>query len=219
MKHKIIIFGNGTQAELAHYYFKNDSDYNIVGFCVDSQYLQESKFNGLNVFAFEDIEKYFSTQEHQFFIAIGYSKLNKVREEKYLQCKQKGYDVASYISSKANTFNATIGENCFILEYNNIQPYVTIKNNVTLWSGNHIGHHSVIMDNCFITSHCVISGNCTIKNNCFIGVNSTIRDDVTIGSHNIIGAGSTILKNTDDNSLFSPRQTELSKVPSNKIKL
>jgi len=33
---------------------------------------------------------------------------------------------------------------------------VTIGNNVTLWSGNHIGHDAMIDDHGFITSHVVI---------------------------------------------------------------
>ena len=52
------------------------------------------------------------------------------------------------------------GDNCFILEDNTVQPFVTIGNNVTLWSGNHIGHDSVIEDDCFISSHVVVSGTC-----------------------------------------------------------
>jgi acyl-[acyl carrier protein]--UDP-N-acetylglucosamine O-acyltransferase len=31
-------------------------------------------------------------------------------------------------------------ENCFILEDNTIQPHAQIGANVTLWSGNHVGH-------------------------------------------------------------------------------
>lgn len=35
----IIIFGVGSQAELAHYFFTHDSDYQVVAFCIDAAYL------------------------------------------------------------------------------------------------------------------------------------------------------------------------------------
>ena len=80
----------------------------------------------------------------------------------------------------------------FILENNIIQPYVKIGNNVTLWSGNHIGHHSVIKDHCLFPL-VVISGRVTVDEQCFFGVNSTIRDNITIGKKSMIGAGSNFI--------------------------
>jgi hypothetical protein len=53
-----------------------------------------------------------------------------------------------------------VQENAFILEDNTIQPFVRIGPNVTLWSGNHIGHHSTVEDHVFIASHVVVSGVC-----------------------------------------------------------
>jgi hypothetical protein len=80
-------------------------------------------------------------------VALSYSKLNAVRKDKYLAVKALGYALASFISSRATVLNeGRIGENCFLFEDNTIQPFVTIGKNVTLWSGNHIGHHSVIDD-------------------------------------------------------------------------
>ena len=71
----------------------------------------------------------------------------------------------------------------------------------------------------FIASHAVISGSVSIGRNTFIGVNATIRDNINIGDNNIIGAGSLILQDTLDNQVFSPKSTEPSKVPSNRIKI
>ncbi len=215
---KLIIFGIGEQAEMAYYYFKNDSNYEIVAFTVDEVYINQASLFDLPIIPFETIEQTHRISEYDIFIAIGYSKVNKTRTQKYLECKTKGYAIASYISSKAANFATSIGENCFILEDNTLQPYVTIGNNVTLWSGNHIGHHSVIEDNCFITSHVVISGGCTIGDSTFIGVNATLRDHIKIGKSNVIGAGALILGNTEDNKVYMASPTEPSKVPSNRLR-
>ena len=63
---------------------------------------------------------------------------------------------------------------------NTIQPFVEIGDNVTMWSGNHIGHHSKICDNAFISSHAVISGGVEVGRNSFLGVNSTINDHIKL---------------------------------------
>ncbi|WP_245213936.1 hypothetical protein [Rhodoferax sp. AJA081-3] len=62
-----------------------------------------------------------------------------------------------------------IGENCFILEDNTLQPFTKIGNNVILWSGNHIGHHGEIHDHVTFTSHVVMSGHCSIGPYSFLG--------------------------------------------------
>lgn len=215
---KLVIFGIGEQAEMAYYYFTNDSKYEVVAFSVDKSFIDKKELFDLPIVPFEDIEKFFPKNEYEFFIAIGYNKINKLRTEKYLSCKEKGYKIASYVSSRASIFTNKIGENTFILEDNTIQPYVIIGDNVTLWSGNHIGHHSVIKSNCFIASHVVISGGCEIGENTFIGVNATLRDHIKIGKSNVIGAGALILNDTEDSKVFMANQTEVSKVPSNRLR-
>ena len=73
-----------------------------------------------------------------------------------------------------------IGDNCFILENQTIQPNVQIGNNVMIWSGNHLGHGTIISDHTYISSHVVISGNCVIGERCFFGVNSSVKDRINI---------------------------------------
>ena len=152
------------------------------------------------------------------FLPISYKKVNRLRTDKFLDAKLKGYEFISYISSKAECNNAIVGDNCFIFENNVIQPFTNIGDNCILWSGNHIGHHSTIKNNCFLASHVVISGGVTIGEYSFIGVNATIRDNVKIGRMNVIGAGSLILSDTDNNAVYSPKETEKSKVPSDRLR-
>lgn len=83
-----------------------------------------------------------------------------------------------------------------------VQPFVKIGDNNILWNGNHIGHHSNIRDNCFISSHVVISGNCTIGDNCFIGVNSTITNDVILQRDNFVQTGTMVSKNTIEDRIY-----------------
>lgn len=219
MKKKLVIFGTGDIAQLAHYYFSTDSAYEVSAFVVDASYLDESIFCGLPVVAFEEVSQFFPPDSYDFFVALSYSKLNSVRKEKYLAARQKSYRLASFVSSKATVLNSgQIGENCFVLEDNTIQPFVNIGNNVTLWSGNHVGHHSVIHDHTFVASHVVISGGVTIGEQCFIGVNSTLRDHITVGDRCVIGAGAILLSDAAPEGVYRGPETERSRVPSTRLR-
>ena len=124
--------------------------------------------------------------------------MNTLREEVYHKGKSLGYHFISYISSKATIFDNAIGENCFILEDNTIQPFTKIGNNVVLWSGNHIGHHGEIKDHVFFTSHVVMSGHCVIESNCFFGVNATIRDYSYLAKGTLLSMGACLTKQTTE---------------------
>jgi sugar O-acyltransferase (sialic acid O-acetyltransferase NeuD family) len=219
MKKGLVIFGCGDIAQLAHFYFSLDSEYEVVAFSVDAAYITDSIFCGLPVVSFEEVTRQYNPEEHEFFIALSYSKLNAVRKEKYLAAKAKGYRLASFISTRATVLNeGRIGENCFIFEDNTIQPFVTIGNNVTLWSGNHIGHHSIIKDHCFIASHVVVSGGVEIGEQCFIGVNATLRDHIKIGEKCVIGAGALLLADAEPEGVYMGTATERSKVRSTRLR-
>ncbi len=217
---KLIIFGIGDIAQIAKYYFDIDSEHEVVAFTVDKNYLTSSTFEGKPVVPFEEITEIYPSSENKMFIALSYASLNKVREAKYYEAKQKGYELVSYVSSRCSYMSQyACGDNCFIFEDNTIQPFVRIGNNVTLWSGNHIGHHSVLEDHLFISSHVVVSGHCKIESNTFIGVNSTIGHQVTIAAENIIGAGSIITKSTELGDVYVPARSIKLEKKSNQIKL
>ena len=199
---KVIIFGNSDSAELAHYYLTNDSNYEVVAFTVNQEYLTEDTFHNLPVVPFENLESIYFPSEYLFFAPMTGVKMNTVRKNIYEEGKKKGYEYISYVSSKATVCGNTIGENCFILEDNTLQPFTSIGNNVVMWSGNHIGHHGKIEDHVFFTSHIVLSGHCHVKERAWLGVNATIRDGVTIGEGSLIAMGSLITKNADDNGFY-----------------
>ncbi|MDP3010615.1 MAG: acetyltransferase [Methylococcales bacterium] len=210
---KLVIIGDSAFAEIAYEYFTYDSEYDVVGFSVESAYLKSNELFGLPVIPFEHIEQHFNPSDVEFYAALVYSQLNRLRTRLYQAAKSKGYRPASYISSRAFVWhNVQLGEHCFIFEDNTVQPFVKIGDNVVLWSGNHIGHHSIIQDNCFIASHVVISGFCDVGRNTFIGVNATMANNITVGEDNWIGLGVTITRNTEQNKLFKGEQPEPAKI-------
>jgi sugar O-acyltransferase (sialic acid O-acetyltransferase NeuD family) len=217
---KLVIFGVGDCGRLAHYYFVRDSQHEVVAFSVDKEYVKEPTFLGLPVVSFEDIQEAYPPTEFKMFIAVGYAEMNQVRAAKYSRAKEIGYELVSYVSSRCTFLTDTpVGDNCFILEDNTIQPFVKIGNNVTLWSGNHIGHDSIIEDHCFLTSQVVVSGRVRIGPYCFIGVNVTLRDAITIAPRTLLGAGAIIMKDTIERGVYLPSRTPLFPKKSSEIDL
>lgn len=191
---KLIIVGDSAFAEVAHEYFSADSDYEVVAFAVEQRYMKKESLFGKPVVAVETVEQTFSPDQHHFFVATVYTEGNRLRARLYDVMKKKGFRPASYVSSRAFVWrNAKLGEHCFIFENNVIQPFVEIGDNVVLWSGNHIGHHSRVGSHCFISSHVVISGFVQIGDYCFMGVNASVGNNITIGEKCTIAAGAVVL--------------------------
>jgi len=217
---KLVIFGAGVIARMAHYYFTRDTEHEVVAFTVDEKYRSSDTFLDLPLVPLEGIEKRYAPAEYKMFVGLGYARMNKAREEKYHQMKAIGYELVSYVSSRCSFLtDHPVGDNCFILEDNTIQPFVKIGNNVTLWSGNHIGHDAVIEDHCFLTSHVVVSGFTRIGHHSFLGVNATLRNDITIAPETLIGAGAIIMKDTVEQGVYLPERAQLFGKKSSEIEL
>lgn len=216
----IVIFGGDRDlVELACYYFENDAGRKVAAITMDRDYLKEERFLDRPTVAFEDITERYPPDSFDLFVSLSYSKVNAKRKQKCEEALAKGYTLPSYVSSRATTFSTLEhGPNCFILEDNTIQPYCKIGKGVTMWSGNHIGHHSRIGDYVFVTSHVVISGAVQIGDQTFLGVNSTINDSVKVGRECVVGSGSLVPKDLADFSVVSATPAELSKVPSTKLR-
>lgn len=219
LKKQLIIFGAAEQAEICNFYFERDSDYKVVSFVIDDELIGASSFAGLPIIAWSEATKLYPAKDFDCFVALGYTKVNQARKLVYEKVKEAGYSCPSYLSSKAVVLNdRSVGDNCLILENNTIQPFVKIGSNTTIWSGNHIGHHSTIGNNVFITSHVVISGGVNIGDEAFLGVNATIRDHISIGRGSVIGAGTLIMKSTEPYSVYSAKSTESREVTSDQIR-
>lgn len=201
----VIIMGNRDMASLAHFYLRKDSQYIVSGFTLNHEYIKEDSFEGMPIIPFEDLEKTHPKEDYCLFIPM-YD--NKIRAAKYHEAKNRGYKLISYVSSKAVVWS-NVGDNCFIMENNTIQPYVKMGNNIMMWSGNHIGHHSIIGDHVFFTSHVVLSGHCMVEDFCWFGVNSAIRDGTHIDENAFINMSSSVIKNVPPNAKVRGNPAEI----------
>jgi sugar O-acyltransferase (sialic acid O-acetyltransferase NeuD family) len=208
MSQKVLIFGVGDFARVACFYLEHDSPMDVAAFTVHEKFIEAKELMGRPVVAWETLRESYPPSEYDMFVAIGYSKVNRNRALVFEEACAAGYEMITYVCSKATTWpDLTVGKGSFIFENNVIQPFVRIGSNTVLWSGNHIGHDSTIGSNVFITSHVVISGNCVVGDNTFIGVNATVRDGITIGHDCVVGAGTVILRDAPPESVYKSIST------------
>ena len=210
---KLVIVGDSAFAEVAREYFDAESDHQVVAFAVEQAFLKRESLHGLPVVPFENLAQRFAPADHDVYVAVVYTQLNRLRARLAAQAKEQGFRLASFVSPRAQVWrNVVLGEHCFVFEHNTVQPFVQIGSNVVLWSGNHIGHHSVIEDHCFVSSQVVVSGFCRIGAYSFLGVNATLANNVTLGRDNWLGPGTTVMKDTPDGALFKSEQPEPARV-------
>lgn len=194
---EVIIFGNGEIARLAHFYFENDPvcKLKVVAFTIDDEFVNANTFNNLPLIPSSKISNLYPPNKFDAHVAISYRNLNQLREEKYQFMKSIGYNLVSYVCSKSFFWkDLDVGENCFILENQTIQPTVKIENNVMIWSSNHLGHNCVIKNHVYLASGIVVSGHTQIGERTFVGVNSAFKDFLNIGSDCFITMGVNITK-------------------------
>lgn len=216
MKKDLIIYGIGKFAEYVAYLFENDTDYNVVGFCIEKDFYQKNQIgkqiNNEPVLIFENLNQEILTG-FDLFVAVGN---NEIRSRIFKKAKSKGYAFANYISSKSITWNnLKLGSNIFIGEGSVIQPFVEIDDN-SLIIGGRIGHHCFVGQS-ILMSGSTIGGNSKIGDFTFLGLNSTIAQNVIIGSNNIISMNVNIEKDTDPNSVYTHKGTVLRNVNAKEI--
>lgn len=189
---KIVVYGTGILGELACHYFETDSPHEVAGFSVDADYIKESTFCDRPVVAFEEITKHFPAEKFGLFVAVGYTGLNSVRQERINVAKTLGYTCVSYVSSRATNLCVEIGENCFVLENSVLQPFSRIGDGAIFWPGTVISHHSVIGDFCYFSPNTTIAGGANIGARLFAGAGSVVRDGAKIPADVVLGMGAVV---------------------------
>lgn len=199
----LVIFGKGNMAQLAHFYFTRDSNYRVVAFCLDRHFIDVPDYLGLPMIAFEDLPSVYPPSHYDVFVAIGYSRMNGIRKDKFESVQNHGYKLATYVSTQTSSWgDSRIGENVFIMENNTIMPFCSIEDNVTVWVGNILSHHSVIKKHTTITSHVALGGDITVGESCFLGLNSTVRNGIHLEDHTMLGAGAALMQSSTAGGVY-----------------
>jgi sugar O-acyltransferase (sialic acid O-acetyltransferase NeuD family) len=202
----LVIFGTARLSELITAYLKIETSFKICGYSIEKEYINNRKiFLDKPLVDFGELENAFPPSEYSLFIAVGN---NYTRERIYTESKEKGYSFMSHISPKAvQDVDVSFGENVFVTESANLQPFVRIGNN-TIITGSKIGHHAKV-GNHVMLSCSTIGGGVKIGDYSFLGLNSAVQHDTVIGERNIIGMGCSIHKNTKANEVYTSNSSTI----------
>lgn len=210
----VLVFGAGQIGEVFAEYLELNH-FSVRAFVVDDQFMHATTFGGKPVVPLSCVEAEFSPEAYQFVIGLSFKGRNGPRAERFETMRVKGYEALTFVDRNARVSpSARIGAGCVILDNNVIQTRCWIGDNVVMWSGNHVGHHSCISAHAWLCSHVVVSGAVKIGERSFLGVNSTVVDGKHVGKECVIGANALIVKDCADFGVYPGQMTERSAVPS-----
>jgi sugar O-acyltransferase (sialic acid O-acetyltransferase NeuD family) len=186
---RVVIFGCGTGADTAFRYLSQDAAHEICAFTVDASFLRQPSFHGLPVVPYESIASAYPPDAYDMFVPLGFQGMNSVRADRYLDAKSQGYRFINYVNSHHYSLEPLrIGENCFILDSQTFNLDVSIGDNVTMWSGNHIGDRTTIGSHVWISSHVTLASDVAVGDYCFLGVGSCVSNGVRLAPRTFVGA-------------------------------
>jgi sugar O-acyltransferase (sialic acid O-acetyltransferase NeuD family) len=199
---RIVIFGTGSMAELLDFYLTHDSPHEVVAFTATDAVGGEP-FRGRPLVPFESVVDSHPPRDHAMFVAVGYRKRNTLRARFHDEAKGKGYELISYISSRASVWDDTqVGDNCSVFEGATIAPFAQVGDDVAVWNGAHVGHHGVIGDHCFLAPAATLAGFVTLGDRVFVGAGATVRDGVHVAEGTLVGAGASVLRDTEPGEVY-----------------
>lgn len=216
----LILYGNGSVAEVLHYQFTRHTDYRIAAFTVDRHLIREETFHGLPLVPWDEVAARFPPDRHRMMIAVGYVRVNRLRADRYREAKEMGYRMTSYVSPTASAWDGfVLGENCRLGDNVKIQPYARLGDNVFVGSDTLVGHHCVIKDHCHLSAGVRIAGHVTVEPYCYIGIGATLRNNIVIAPSCVIGAGAVILGDTVEKGVYMSPPAELLPIASDQLTL
>lgn len=214
---RLVILGCGNFGQAVHHFFVHDSEYEVVAFTVDGQFLEAASFQNLPVVAFEEIEERYPPDDHDLFVAVGLRDINRLRAKKAHEAEARGYRLASYLSSGAIVPpGMRLEPNTWIMEGAHVHPFATVGRNAIIWSRSTVGFKSRVEDDCWLSAGLLGDG-VRLGAGTFVGLGATVASFVTVGKHNVIGAGAVILKDTKDYEVYRGNASTPSRVPSTRF--
>ena len=206
----LIIVGVSSFAKLLYTYLCECDKRDVVAFTVNKKYITqgETEFCGKPLVPLEKIQEIYSPELFDIMMGIGHSKMNQVRQRLFVECKRKGYFIASFIHPSVYiSKNAKLGEGNIILEMSSIAPFVKIGNGNLLWDHVQLAHEDVLGNYNTISGGCGISGASEVGNNCYLGKHSMVFDHVKISDFTLLGAGAYIKHDSQPYDVIVPAQS------------
>ena len=87
---RIVLFGTGMVTRFVRYMIEHETDDEVVALTVDGAHIGDAEVFGLPVVPFEDLQHSHPPDDFGMFVALGYTRVNKLREEKCCRSPHPG---------------------------------------------------------------------------------------------------------------------------------
>ena len=211
MKEKIILVGGGGHCRSVIDVIEEQGIYQIAGI-VDVPQKIGSSILGYKVFATDsDLPKLANDYKH-FCITIGHIKSNRVRKDLYFDLKNRGANFPVITSPIAYVSRfARIKEGSVVMHRSVVNANASVGIGCIANTGCIIEHDVLIDDHCHIGPSAAVNGGCNIGTDCFIGSNAVVAPGITILNNSLIAAGSVVISNIEENSMYAGNPAKLKK--------
>lgn len=201
-KSRLFIIGaNSYAVELLHE-MEQETPLRIEAFVTYKAFKSQDMLDGIPVVAFEDIKQLYPNEIISVVIAIGYTKMNTIREKVYNDCREQGFRIYGYISPRSNVYSNEIGEGTIVRTGAHIGVNVKLGVGCIVNQGVTLTHDIQVKNYCFFGACSVFGGGTIIGDNCFFGLNCTVKNRLTISDRTLVGAGSLLLHDTEPYSVY-----------------
>ena len=184
MSKNVIIIGAGGHAKVIADIVKKSDD-KLIGFLDDNEEVQDKV-------VFDN--KKMNYKNAEFIIGIGNNKVRKIISDKYSNLKW-------YTAIHPNAVIANeviINEGSAIMAGVVINPGTTVGKHCIINTSTSIDHDNIIEDYVHISPGSHLAGTVAVKEGTWICSGVTVINDIIINKNNIVGAGSVVIKNIEE---------------------
>jgi sugar O-acyltransferase (sialic acid O-acetyltransferase NeuD family) len=201
---KIVIIGAGGFGREVLWSIEDSNQklkkYDVIGFIDENESLKGKLVNNIPVLG--DLN-WFSSKDASnvsCIVAIGDC---KIREKIVKKLKEKNVKFETMIHpSVIHSEFVKFGEGVIIQAGSIITVNVSIGNHVHVNIDSTIGHDCVIEDFVSLAPGVHINGRNSIKKGSYVGTGTVTKEKITIGKDCIIGAGTVLISDVPDNTMF-----------------
>lgn len=198
----IILLGLGGHAHSVVDSIEQAGKYSIVGF-LDTEEMQGKHFRDYTVLGTDDaLKDYYDSGIRNAFITIGFMGHGNIRNQLYERLKYIGYTVPNIIDSVAVVSKfAELEDGIFVGKNAVINANARIRKMCIINTGAIVEHDCEIGMFSHIAVGSVLCGGVLVGEQTLIGANATVIQERKIGSRCIIGAGTIISRDVQNNMI------------------
>lgn len=199
MSRRLVIIGaSGLGKEVA--WLAKRLKINILGFLDDREELIGNLFYDYPVL--NTIRNWREYRDCDFVIAIASPRVRKRVVERMRSAEQPSFitliDPSVLIGDEINN----VGLGSIICAGTVCTADICIGDFVIVNKLVSIGHDVVVHDFCTISPKVMLGGEVKVLSGAEVGASSSVRQGILVGKGSVIGMGSTVVKSTDENSLY-----------------